>query len=86
MYKIKNLYNEKLLKNGLNSITTEIKQLTNYYLAEIYHQQYLSKNPNGYCGLDGTGIKCSQTHLILDQFNLNYYYSKNYKSLIDESS
>ena len=56
--KIKNLYNEKLLKHGLNSITTEIKQLTNYYLAEIYHQQYLSKNPNGYCGLDGTGIKC----------------------------
>ena len=55
---IKNLYNEKLLKHGLNSITTEIKQLTNYYLAEIYHQQYLSKNPNGYCGLDGTGIKC----------------------------
>ena len=56
--KIKNLYNEKLLKHGFNSITTEIKQLTNYYLAEIYHQQYLSKNPNGYCGLDGTGIKC----------------------------
>ena len=55
---IKNLYNEKLLKHGLNSITTEIKQLTNYYLAEIDHQQYLSKNPNGYCGLDGTGIKC----------------------------
>jgi len=57
--KIKNLYNEKLLEHGFNSITTEIKPLKNYYLAEIYHQQYLSKNPNGYCGLDGTGIKCS---------------------------
>ena len=56
--KIKNLYSEKLLEHGFNSITTEIKKLTSYYLAEIYHQQYLSKNPNGYCGLDGTGIKC----------------------------
>ena len=57
--KIKDLYNKNLLKHGYNSITTEIKPLRNYYLAEMYHQQYLSKNPNGYCGLDGTGIKCS---------------------------
>ena len=41
---------------GYNRITTEIKQLDEFYYAEDYHQQYLSKNPGGYCGLAGTGI------------------------------
>jgi peptide-methionine (S)-S-oxide reductase len=40
-------------------ITTEIAPLTHYYFAEPYHQQYLGKNPNGYCGIGGTGVSCS---------------------------
>jgi peptide-methionine (S)-S-oxide reductase len=43
---------------GLGEITTEIAQLSNFYYAEDYHQQYLAKNPNGYCGLGGTGVSC----------------------------
>ena len=47
------------LKNkGFNSITTEIRQAPEFYYAEDYHQQYLGKNPSGYCGLGGTGISC----------------------------
>ena len=57
-HKIKDNYNTSLLNKGHNCITTEIKSLDRYYLAENYHQQYLSKNPNGYCGIEGTGIKC----------------------------
>jgi len=57
-HKIKDNYNTSLLNKGHNCITTEIKSLDRYYLAETYHQQYLSKNPNGYCGIEGTGIKC----------------------------
>ena len=49
---------QKLLdKNGYKKITTEIKRDIEYYFAEAYHQQYLYKNPNGYCGLGGIGIK-----------------------------
>ena len=49
---------QDLLKiEGLKNITTEIKSDIEYYFAEIYHQQYLHKNPNGYCGLGGCGIK-----------------------------
>ncbi len=49
---------QKLLdKNGYKKITTEIKRNIEYYFAEAYHQQYLYKNPNGYCGLGGIGIK-----------------------------
>lgn len=49
---------QKLLdKNGYKKITTEIKRDIEYYFAEVYHQQYLYKNPNGYCGLGGIGIK-----------------------------
>jgi peptide-methionine (S)-S-oxide reductase len=44
---------------GLGSITTEIKPAGAYYFAEDYHQQYLSKNPGGYCGLKGTGVSCT---------------------------
>ena len=56
----KNIYQKELVKNNfkadnLESITTEIEPVKNYYLAEEYHQQYLAKNPNGYCGIGGTG-------------------------------
>ena len=40
------------------SITTEIKEDVFFYYAEDYHQQYLAKNPNGYCGIRGTGVTC----------------------------
>ena len=49
---------QSLLKSaGLHEITTEIKKNIEFYFAEIYHQQYLFKNPNGYCGLGGSGVK-----------------------------
>ena len=43
---------------GYGPITTEIAQLREYFYAEDYHQQYLGKNPNGYCGIGGTGVSC----------------------------
>jgi peptide-methionine (S)-S-oxide reductase len=49
-------YQNKLSSAGLPSITTEISMAPEFYYAENYHQQYLAKNPNGYCGLGGTGI------------------------------
>ena len=49
---------QSLLKSaGFQEITTEIKKNIDFYFAEIYHQQYLYKNPNGYCGLGGSGVK-----------------------------
>ena len=48
----------KLDAAGLGSITTEILDAPPFYFAEGYHQQYLSKNPGGYCGLGGTGVSC----------------------------
>lgn len=54
---VKDEYQKKLLENGLDAITTEVLQQGPFYYAEDYHQQYLAKNPNGYCGLGGTGIK-----------------------------
>lgn len=48
----------ELTKAGYGDITTEIAPLREYYYAEEYHQQYLAKNPNGYCGLGGTGVSC----------------------------
>ncbi len=51
-------YREALAGKGLGSITTEIKDALSFYFAEEYHQQYLAKNPGGYCGLGGTGIAC----------------------------
>jgi len=48
------LYQEVLLSSGYGNITTEIKLEDKYFLAEEYHQQYLDKNPNGYCGIGGT--------------------------------
>jgi peptide-methionine (S)-S-oxide reductase len=50
---------EKLLREaGHGPITTEILPASEFYYAEDYHQQYLSKNPDGYCGLGGTGVSC----------------------------
>jgi peptide-methionine (S)-S-oxide reductase len=51
-------YQDELNSAGLGTITTEILPLDSYYYAEDYHQQYLAKNPAGYCGLGGTGVSC----------------------------
>ncbi len=51
-------YQRALTTAGKGNITTEILQLPEFYYAEDYHQQYLAKNPGGYCGLGGTGIRC----------------------------
>jgi len=52
----KRTYQKAITKAGMGSITTEILAVAEFYYAEDYHQQYLSKNPNGYCGLGGTGV------------------------------
>jgi peptide-methionine (S)-S-oxide reductase len=52
------MYQQRLSDAGYGEITTEIKPLTHFYYAEPYHQQYLAKNPNGYCGIGGTGVSC----------------------------
>jgi len=54
----KKAYQEKLTRAGYGAITTEILDAPPFHLAEDYHQQYLAKNPDGYCGLGGTGISC----------------------------
>ena len=54
----KNAFQSSLEKAGLGKITTEIEPAPEFYYAEDYHQQYLGKNPNGYCGLGGTGVSC----------------------------
>ena len=51
-------FEPRLLAAGFGLITTEVLPMTEYYFAEGYHQQYLSKNPNGYCGISGTGVTC----------------------------
>ncbi len=53
------LYQASLLNAGFGEITTEIISAPQFYYAEQYHQQYLAKNPNGYCGLGGTGVSCT---------------------------
>lgn len=53
----KRLYDKELAQAGLPKITTEILPATEFYYAEEYHQQYLAKNPDGYCGLGGLGVK-----------------------------
>ncbi len=55
----KSAYAKNLSNRGFGEITTEIIAATEFYFAEDYHQQYLAKNPTGYCGLGGTGVKCS---------------------------
>ena len=52
------LYAERLKAAGYGPITTEIKPAEPFYFAEDYHQQYLAKNPAGYCGVGGTGVSC----------------------------
>ncbi|MDA9423736.1 MULTISPECIES: peptide-methionine (S)-S-oxide reductase MsrA [Bradyrhizobium] len=54
----KALYQKALAARGLGAITTEIAPVGEFYFAEDYHQQYLAKNPAGYCGLGGTGVSC----------------------------
>ncbi|OWF40621.1 Peptide methionine sulfoxide reductase MsrA 2 [Mizuhopecten yessoensis] len=54
----KEAYGEKLRNNGYEKISTEILSVSEFYYAEDYHQQYLHKNPEGYCGLGGTGVSC----------------------------
>lgn len=52
-------YEAQLKGSGFGGITTEILAAPEFYYAEDYHQQYLAKNPNGYCGLGGTGVTCA---------------------------
>ena len=52
-------YQNELEKAGYGKIVTEIQSSEKFFYAEDYHQQYLAKNPSGYCGLGGTGLKCS---------------------------
>jgi len=54
----KDMYDAALKARGLGAITTEILPAPEFYFAEAYHQQYLAKNPHGYCGLGGTGVSC----------------------------
>ncbi|MGF1536416.1 MAG: peptide-methionine (S)-S-oxide reductase MsrA [Elainellaceae cyanobacterium] len=59
-------YQQELNAAGYGSITTEIVDAPEFYFAEDYHQQYLAKNPGGYCGLGGTGVACP-TGLAVEQ-------------------
>jgi peptide-methionine (S)-S-oxide reductase len=54
----KEAFGKALAEKGYGAITTEIRPAPPFYYAEDYHQQYLGKNPNGYCGLGGTGVSC----------------------------
>lgn len=54
----KEMFQPALTKKGYGPITTEIRSAPEFYYAEDYHQQYLGKNPGGYCGLGGTGVSC----------------------------
>ncbi len=51
-------YQQALSKRSYGTITTEVVEAPDFYYAEAYHQQYLAKNPSGYCGLGGTGVAC----------------------------
>jgi peptide-methionine (S)-S-oxide reductase len=54
----KRAYEQRLAASGFGAITTELADAPPFYYAEDYHQQYLGKNPGGYCGLGGTGVSC----------------------------
>ena len=54
----KDTYEKAVRGAGYGPVTTEIREAPEFYYAEDYHQQYLGKNPNGYCGLAGTGVSC----------------------------
>ena len=55
---VRDTYAGALRARGFSDVTTEIAALETFYFAEAYHQQYLAKNPAGYCGLGGTGVSC----------------------------
>ena len=55
---LRDAYNAALAEKGYPAATTEIAPAPEFYFAEEYHQQYLAKNPRGYCGLSGTGVSC----------------------------
>ena len=52
------VYAAALKARGFGPITTELREAPPFYYAEVYHQQYLAKNPDGYCGHGGTGVSC----------------------------
>jgi peptide-methionine (S)-S-oxide reductase len=52
------MYGKELARAGYGAITTEVRDAPEYFFAEDYHQQYLDKNPDGYCGMGGTGVSC----------------------------
>ena len=52
-------YEAALQRSGFGKVTTEVLDAPAFYYAEAYHQQYLAKNPDGYCGLGGTGVACA---------------------------
>jgi len=54
----RDVFQSRLTEAGFGKITTEIKKSAEFYYAEEYHQQYLAKNPSGYCGIGGTGVTC----------------------------
>jgi peptide-methionine (S)-S-oxide reductase len=54
----KDVYAAQLSAAGYPGITTEVIAATEFFMAEEYHQRYLEKNPNGYCGIGGTGVSC----------------------------
>lgn len=56
--KSRDIFQERLTAAGYSTITTEIAEAGDLFYAEPYHQQYLGKNPNGYCGIGGTGVSC----------------------------
>ncbi|MBX5447777.1 MAG: peptide-methionine (S)-S-oxide reductase, partial [Acidothermus cellulolyticus] len=56
--RIREQYASTLGRAGFGPVTTEIANAGPFYYAEEYHQQYLHKNPSGYCGLQGTGVSC----------------------------
>jgi peptide-methionine (S)-S-oxide reductase len=57
----KDAFQKRLAERGMGPITTEIAPAPEFYYAEDYHQQYLAKNPRGYCGLAGTGVSCPRS-------------------------
>ena len=59
------IYNNALVKTGFGVVTTEVLPLRHFYFAEDYHQQYLAKNPAGYCGVGGTGIDFLSTEELI---------------------
>ena len=64
-------FQEALTAKGYGEVTTEITAAGPFYYAEDYHQQYLEKNPNGYCGLGGTGVSCPVGVAGVEGFSLD---------------